>query len=210
MADEIRNEAANQQSANQDLQNFQQAVDYAVKEQKKKKRKKRLIIFAVIVVVIILISVVFGNSDSKSKDETESVTTSAEAEAQNEENDSENNVANMYNVQFKNAKVTNSRGTDYLIVTYTFTNNSKKNSSFAYSVDCKAFQNGIELGPVYSTYGIDDIDIQLKGKEIQPGKSLDVQEIYELNDKQTDVEIQVGLFASLNDKVYDRFNIKLK
>ncbi|MBQ7596598.1 MAG: hypothetical protein IJU45_08040 [Clostridia bacterium] len=53
MADEIKKE-----TANQDLQNFQQAVDYAVKEQKKKKRKKRLIIFAVLAVIIIAVAVI--------------------------------------------------------------------------------------------------------------------------------------------------------
>lgn len=60
MADEIKNTDANPAGTAQDLQNFQQAVDYAVKEQKRKKRKKRLIIFAVLAVIII-VAVAFGS-----------------------------------------------------------------------------------------------------------------------------------------------------
>ena len=57
MADEKKNVDSNQQNGSNDLQNFQKAVDYAVKEQKKKKRKKRLIVFAVILVAVIAIAV---------------------------------------------------------------------------------------------------------------------------------------------------------
>lgn len=212
MADEKKNVDSNQQNGSNDLQNFQKAVDYAVKEQKKKKRKKRLIVFAVIAAVIILIIAVSssGNSsdDKKASDDSSVTGTSSEINAESE--DTKNNVAGKYNVELKNAKVTQANGKSYLIVTYSYTNNSSKNQSFEYAIVCNAFQNGIELGPVYSSYGIEGFDIQLKRKELQPGKTLDVQEAYELNDAKTKVEIQVGLWADYNKKVYDTFSLNLE
>ena len=112
-----------------------------------------------------------------------------------------------FNVKYKNSTVyTKSNGKKILIVTYSFTNNSSENASFAWNIDDNAFQNGIELERGF-VYGYDGYDSGSSSRNIQPGKSMDIQEAYELRDD-SKVEIQLGLIFS--DEISDKFYINVK
>lgn len=105
-----------------------------------------------------------------------------------------------FNVTIKDSKVVQNGDKNILIVTYTFVNNSDDSKAFMYAITDKLFQNGIELGAVYGSWGIeDDYNFDNNSKEIKPGVSLDVQEAYELNDTTTDVEVEISEWISFND-----------
>ena len=87
-----------------------------------------------------------------------------------------------------------------LIVSYTFTNNSDKASRFTLSVTDDAFQNGVELSSTalspedYDKY---QIDISASIKEIEPGETIEVNEVYILLDD-SPITIKVHETFSLN------------
>lgn len=79
-----------------------------------------------------------------------------------------------------------------LVVTYEFTNNSEAATSFDSAISDKAFQQGVELGDVFSRIGLEDVyDFESSSREIKPGVTIEVQEAYELNDLTSAVEIDI-------------------
>lgn len=88
-------------------------------------------------------------------------------------------------------------GKDAIIVDYTFTNLSEKDTSFMVAVSDKAFQNGVEL----ETAIIMDnkaFDSSASMKDIKKGATLKVQQAFILSDK-SDVTIEVKELFSFND-----------
>ena len=185
----------------------QQAVTAALDEQKKKKKKKRWIIFGVIIAVILVIGIASAGSGSNESGNGGSSGGTGAATVQSAEK-SDNNVG-KFKVELKNSRITtNPSGEKILIVTYGFTNNDSEARSFDYAIEDKAYQNGIELGAVYVSYGIDDFSFDEEHKEIKPGKSLDVQCAYKLNDTKTDIEIELSKW--LSDNVEQTYTITIK
>jgi len=106
-----------------------------------------------------------------------------------------------YNVTVKDSVVVENDGKKILIVTYTFTNNSDESKAFDIVITDKLFQNGVELGPVYTSWGLEEhYNPDNKSKEIRPGVSLDLQKAYELNDPTTDVEVELSEWLSFHDE----------
>jgi len=182
----------------------------------KKKIYTKWWFWAIIIVVLLLGSELFKNNNNNSQ-----LTNTSTVAADNNNSDStkpssttqsktttSSNILNYY-LELKSAKISYRDKTPYLVVNYIFTNNSNENRSFDTAVTCTAFQDGIECGTVYYAGGIDGFDIELGRKELQPGKSLEVQDVYELNDTTTPVEIQVTLFSIWSDKVYETFTVNL-
>lgn len=89
-------------------------------------------------------------------------------------------------------------GNDALVVTYTYTNNSKTSASFLWTVFEKAFQNGVELetATIFVSATSYDTIVDSQMTEIDPGKSLEVRSAFVLNDE-TPVELR---FSDLLDK----------
>lgn len=176
-----------------------------VQPEKPKKKKKKWWIALIVVFIIFIFFWALGSGGSSSDESTK------EPNNVVAENDSNKSNVGDYNVEIKESGIaTDYEGNKILIVTYTFTNNSKEAKSFNLSVTDTAFQDGVELGTVWSSYGIDGLSFDNKSKEIKPGKTLDVQCAYELNDETTNVEIEFTLFSIWTDKVYETFVIKLK
>lgn len=90
-------------------------------------------------------------------------------------------------------------GNDALVVTYTYTNNSKASASFLWTVFEKAFQNGVELetATIFVSATSYDTIVDSQMTEIDPGKSLEVRSAFVLNDAETPVELR---FSDLLDK----------
>lgn len=201
MADEF-------QTGNPDVQ---QAVTAALEEQKKKKKKKRLIILGVILALIVVIGVASSGSGDKGSSDTAAAGTDAAGQttkAAVAASNSENNVG-KYKVELKNSRITKDyEGKKILVVTYNFKNNDSEAKSFDVAVEAKAYQNGVELGDVWSSYGIDGYSFDEQHKEVKPGVALDVQCAYELNDDATDVTIELSQW--LSDNVQQTYTIKIK
>lgn len=89
-------------------------------------------------------------------------------------------------------------GNPAILVHFTFTNNSEENQSAAFSIDCKAFQNGIGLKDATilddSIYNSSDLM-----KEIQPGTTIELSEAFELSSDTAPVEFYVSEMISFED-----------
>lgn len=85
-----------------------------------------------------------------------------------------------------------------LYVYFEMTNNSDENQAFDYLVSCKAFQNGIEIDENY----IYDCEEEENGsKEIQPGATITVAEVFEIGDSTESVTLEVRPFNIWSDKL---------
>lgn len=105
-----------------------------------------------------------------------------------------------YKVEIKSARMTKDySGDDVIVITYNFTNNSKKDSAFFTAFEDKVYQEGIGLNGAYILKEGDPYSADNQTKNIKTGTSLDVDVAYTLNDKTTDVDVEVGEFFSFND-----------
>lgn len=177
--------------------------------QPKKKKKGCLtaILIAVgVIVILFLIGALFGGGDTSDKSDDSNNGQDSTVTAQTNPTD-ENNVGD-YKVELVDSYITqNTSNDDILVVTYNFTNNDDEPRAFTYAIDDKAYQNGVELGDVYSSYGIDGYDFTTSDSEIKPGVTVEVQEAYKLYDTSTPVEIELSVLFS--DDVEQSYTIEL-
>ena len=89
------------------------------------------------------------------------------------------------------------QGAPVLVVSYGFTNNSDKATSFMIATHDQAFQDGVELSSAI-LIGEPGYDSEASMKEIKPGATIQVQKAYVL-DSTSDVEIEVTELISFND-----------
>lgn len=85
-----------------------------------------------------------------------------------------------------------------LYVYFEMTNNSDENYAFSYLVSCQAFQNGIELD---SNYVYDCEEEENGAKEIQPGATIAVAEVFKIGDNTEDVTVEVRPFNIWSDRL---------
>jgi hypothetical protein len=114
-----------------------------------------------------------------------------------------------YNVKYISHRIVKDGTDDVLIVNLKFTNYSQSDISFEDAVYCQPFQDGIELKDVIFTYNITDYyDFNLAEKALKPNKSLEVQVAYYLDNRSSNVELELSsLFSFTPD---DTITIKLK
>ena len=179
---------------NQNMQSaeVQQAVTQALDEQKKKKRKKRLIIIGVILAVIIIIAVI-GSSGSDDGNKSDSTTASVSAQKE-EKADGE---IGSYVCTVKEAKLCKDwEGKDSVKITYSFTNNSSDSESFDVALDDNVYQDGVGLESTWIDDEEDDFGVDVK---IKPGTTKEVIKVYQLRNKNTDLEVEIGEWLSFDD-----------
>lgn len=160
-----------------------------------------------VIIVILVIGIIGAASGNKSQEDTTKDNSSTPVVASTDP--VQEGQIGKYIVTIKDSKVTEDlSGNKILIVTYSFTNNNEEPKAFSYVIEDKLYQNGVQLGDVYSSYGIDDYDFDNQHKEIQQGISLDIQAAYELNDESSDVEVRISELFSLTDDTLT-YTIKL-
>lgn len=166
-----------------------------------------------LIIVIVLIAIIGGAGGG---DETESESTSsngnnnsvsqdvAETEASNE------NTLGSYEVEIKNARLTETYdGKPAVVITYGFTNYSEESASFYISIDDTVYQNDIGLNEAIMLKDGDAYSSDNQTKEIKKGATLDVDVAYELNDDESDVVVEAKEYISFTDDVVTRtFSIK--
>ncbi|MBR7132938.1 MAG: DUF5067 domain-containing protein [Clostridia bacterium] len=92
-------------------------------------------------------------------------------------------------------------GKSVVIVKYKFTNNGDKSAAFYTAFDDTVYQNGVGLNTAYILADNANYSSDNQTKEIKPGASLEVEAAFELNDTQTDIEVEVEELFSLDDNV---------
>ena len=174
---------------------------------KPKKKKTGLIIGIVAVIAVIAIIGSIGGGGDKKTDTSSSGDTSASSSAAVAT--TEKKADAKFVVKLGETKVIKDyEGKPTLLVNYSFTNNSDKKQSFMVAIKDAAFQDGIGLNDAI-TMG-NEYDSELQMKEIMPGKTLNVQAAYVLDDTTTPVEIQISELISFNDELIDTFTVNLK
>lgn len=155
-----------------------------------KKKKKKWWIAIIVIVAVFLFFWLIGITDDDSTPTAGNDISQTKITASRNEKP-EGTIGN-YIVTIKDSRVTTDpSGNDILIVTYSYTNNSDEAKAMHYTISDKLFQNGVELGDVWSSYGIDGYSFDNETKEIKPGITLDVQIAYKLNDTTTDVDVEI-------------------
>ncbi len=185
---------------------------------KSKKVYQHWYFWFIIIIIALCITSLFNllNEDSYQDKKIESTissnteTTDYRVGSNQSNSESNDDIASICDLEFVKAVVDYRNNEAYLVVTYKFTNKSDKSRSFSNSLVCKAFQDGIECSSTFFSYGLNSYSFENANKEIQPGKSLEVQDAYKLNDNKTKVEIHVELFSVWTDKVYKTFTVDLK
>lgn len=103
-----------------------------------------------------------------------------------------------YDVKVLNYSIeTDDLGKDFLLVEYEFTNHTEKAQSFAWSVNDKVFQNGIECDDL--TVWSDLIDSNATQNEIKPEVQYTLKKGYLLADKESPVVIECSPLISFGD-----------
>ena len=97
-----------------------------------------------------------------------------------------------------------------VIVKYKFTNEKDDDSaSFMLAITDNVYQNGVGLNKAYILDDSANYNSDNQSKEIKKGASIEVEVAYELNDTETDIEVEVKELISLSDKkIVKTFSIK--
>ena len=96
-----------------------------------------------------------------------------------------------YELLYKGACIMeDSDGNDAIVLSLDFTNNSKENASYLWSVDETLMQNGTELevATVYTDYDTFTTVIENQFEEVAPGATLEVQTAFVLNNASGEIE----------------------
>lgn len=92
-------------------------------------------------------------------------------------------------------------GKPVVIVKYIYTNvNDDDPTAFYIAFDDAVYQGGVGLNEAYILKDSAKYDSGNQMKEIKKGASLEVEVAYELNDKTTDIEVEVKELFSFSDK----------
>ncbi|EGY0188914.1 DUF5067 domain-containing protein, partial [Listeria monocytogenes] len=130
-------------------------------------------------------------------------TETAKAETKKKSNPNE---LGDYKVEILSSEVVKDfEGNNAIAIKTKFTNNSKENISFMVAIDQQAFQNGTQLETTVSA----DASMGGSEKDVQPGGTLEVIELYKLQDTQNTVDIEATELISFSkNSVKKSFELK--
>ena len=87
-------------------------------------------------------------------------------------------------------------GKDVIIANYEFTNNSEKTTSAIVALRIQAFQDGVELE---NGIMMDDVGSGNSMKDLRPGATLDIHEVFVLGNQSSPVEFEASETFSFSD-----------
>lgn len=168
---------------------------------------KRFISLIMAVMMLALGSAFFTGCSNSTKS-TDAKTQNAQAETVKEDENNDGQLGD-YVVDIKSSRFSkNLSGEKVIIITYRFTNNSSKATSFMVACDAKAYQDGVEIERDFMVQD-KSYDSNSSTKDIKSGKTVDVEIAYTLNDTKTDVDVEVSELISLSDDMVTKtFKIK--
>lgn len=134
-----------------------------------------------------------------SDDDTDnSYTVSANSDDDTEGNIISGNTLGDYTCEVVSSEICKDwEGKDAILITYSFTNNSKDAVSFDVALDASPYQDGIGLETAILDDETDIVDVDIK-----PGVTKEVKKAYLLRNTTSDIEIEISEFFSFsNDKI---------
>ena len=108
-------------------------------------------------------------------------------------------------VKITDAYLSEHNGRPTVVICYNWTNTSSDSQSAIYSVSVHVYQNDIELEKSYFS----DENDELLMRNIRPGKSVNIEESFYLDDGFSDIFVEITPWVSFDDEVYvsERFTI---
>lgn len=149
--------------------------------------------FWIIIIIIIITVMSIATYNSKVNNGRENVNIYSNKTNTNEDRqvEGEGNIGKSF-IKILDYKVVSDYGDkSILLVKISYTNNNDEARSFSYNLDCKAYQNGIELSTPISSYGIEELDWKDKNKEIKQGVTYEFNFGFYLDSPNGDVEVEV-------------------
>ncbi|EAG7491203.1 DUF5067 domain-containing protein [Listeria monocytogenes] len=163
------------------------------------KKLKSVLLLMGIVTFALALTACGGTEDKASTEKTETDKAETKKKAnQNELGD--------YKVEILSSEVVKDfEGNNAIAIKTKFTNNSKENISFMVAIDQQAFQNGTQLETTVSA----DASMGGSEKDVQPGGTLEVTELYKLQDTQNKVDVEAKELISFSkNAVKKSFELK--
>ncbi|EIU5911145.1 DUF5067 domain-containing protein [Listeria monocytogenes] len=163
------------------------------------KKLKSILLLMGIITFALALTACGGTEDKASTEKTET----AKAETKKKSNP---NKLGDYKVEILSSEVVKDfEGNNAIAIKTKFTNNSKENISFMVAIDQQAFQNGTQLETTVSA----DASMGGSEKDVQPGRTLEVTELYKLQDTQNTVDIEATELISFSkNSVKKSFELK--
>ena len=158
---------------------------------------------------MVLIFTVFAAASGESETKTQDTETVSGTGTGSTTSAGDNTALGDYNVKIVSYRLAKDyEGKDVIIIKYNFKNNADKAIAFNIALDDSAYQNGVGLNEAYVLAESAKYSSDNQTKQLQKGSSLDVEAAYELNDKKTDVLVEVKELISLNEtKITKTFKI---
>lgn len=166
------------------------------------KTKRHETAWGALVICGIMAVLAFNLGKYIDKDETKTTKVNQSTEATTKDDTIDFEYADLY-VKFLESEIKDGQ----LYVYFEMTNNSDENDSFGYTFNTKAFQNGVELETDY-VYSSDEE--RNADKEIQPGATIKLAEVFELSDNTSKVTIEVEPLITFTGNELIKFDIELK
>lgn len=162
--------------------------------------KRILSILMVMALLVVFGAFALGSSESGSEDQGSDTATTAE---------SESNLGD-FKVEILECRLAKDyEGKAVVIVKYKFTNNSDDTAAFYTAFDDNVYQDGVGLNESYVVDDSAKYDSGNQTKEIKSGASIEVEAAFELNDTETDIDVEVEELFSFDDKkITKTFSIK--
>ena len=162
--------------------------------------KRFLSILMVVALLFVFGIFALGSSESETEDQGKG---SADSAAE------ESNLGE-YSVEILGCRLAKDyEGKDVVIVKYKFTNNSEDSTAFYTAFNDTVYQDGVGLNEAYVLDDSAEYDDGNQTKDIKSGANLEVEVAYELNDTETDIEVEVEELFSFDDKkITKTFSIK--
>ncbi|EAG5759753.1 DUF5067 domain-containing protein [Listeria monocytogenes] len=163
------------------------------------KKLKSVLLLMGIVTFALALTACGVTEDKASTEKTET----AKAETKKKANPNE---LGDYKVEILSSEVVKDfEGNNAIAIKTKFTNNSKENISFMVAIDQQAFQNGTQLETTVSA----DASMGGSEKDVQPGGTLEVTELYKLQDTQNKVDVEAKELISFSkNAVKKSFELK--
>lgn len=187
-----------------------------VHQQAPKKKKGILSKIFIFIIACCIIGAVFGKkepTDSPTSNAKTSTSSDSNTVASNDIVNTDEAEVNIIDVDISDCHVkylrheiaNNMAGEKCLVVYYEFTNNSKDNKAFDYTISDKAFQDGVELQS--SLFHVND-ESKDSSAQIQPGTTITVASGFVLRDE-SDVQLEVNAYISFSSKPKDSMTLTL-
>lgn len=153
-----------------------------------------------IILILIILGCIAGATGDNNKSNNKTEETSSTAIVQSDAISEKSNTASegegeigKYYVKIGNHEITKGyNGSSILLVTVAFTNNNDEAKAFLYNLECKAYQNGVELTTPISSYGINNYNWEDKSKEVQSGVTYEFNLAFEVSDTTQPVNIEIS------------------